>query len=332
MKISTTVVIPNWNGLSYLKECLASLKEQTRPFKLLVVDNGSDDGSAEYLSGSEFLEEYPHAKALLLSKNTGFCHAVNLGVRYADTDYIFLLNNDTLVDKECLEKLEDAAKNAPKAFGVQALMLNAKGDRIDSAGDLYCALGWAYSGGKGKPYLKGKKGEGRTERVFSACGGAMLCRRKLFLKLGGFDEAHFAYLEDLDLCYRANIRGYRNYICPEALVLHAGSASTGTRHNPFKVFHAARNNILLLAKNMPPLQILLNAPLLLAGGVVKYLYFTTKGLGKYYSRGVRAGFRMSAGRRQRNKHVTFEIRNIPQYIGIQADLWYNMLALFVTLL
>ncbi len=332
MKISTTVVIPNWNGLSWLKACLVSLKEQTRPFKLLVVDNGSEDGSAEYLSGSGFLEEFPHAKALLLSKNTGFCHAVNLGVRHADTEYVFLLNNDTFVDRSCLEKLEDAAGNAPRAFAVQALMLNGRGDRIDSAGDLYCALGWACSFRKGKPYLKGSNGEGSLERVFSACGGAMLCRRKLFLKLGGFDEAHFAYLEDLDLCYRAGIRGYRNYICPEALVLHAGSASTGTRHNPFKVFHAARNNILLIAKNMPLLQLLLNAPLLLTGGAVKYLYFSAKGLGKYYSEGVRAGISMSASPGQRKKHVTFEIRNIPQYIGIQTDLWYNMLALFVTLL
>ena len=256
-----TVVIPNYNGMKYLAECMTSLcrEQQNAPgYEVLIIDNASVDGSVEYLQ-KEWCGE--GVRLISLPENTGFCHAVNLGIREAKTPYVILLNNDTKAKAGFVRGLYDAIRENEKIFSVSAKMLMwDRPELIDDAGDRYCVLGWAYSRGKGRPAADYDK----SVPVFSACGGAAIYRRSVFEEIGYFDEEHFAYLEDLDIGYRARIYGYENRYEPKAAVLHYGSASTGSRYNPRKTLLASANSIYVIGKNMPLLQCILNLPFFFA--------------------------------------------------------------------
>ena len=282
MEIKTTIIIPNYNGLSFMEPCFESLKEQTvRDFKVLVVDNGSTDGSVEWLKEHR-------VPSIFLKENTGFSGAVNTGIRAADTPYVLLLNNDTRVEPGFVAAMERAMDQSPKIFSVSSRMIQMyHPDLMDDAGDMYSILGWAYQRGVGRSVNLYQK----SCRVFSACAGAAIYRRAVFDEIGLFDELHFAYLEDIDVGWRAKLYGYDNVYCPDAAVYHVGSGTSGSRYNSFKVRLAARNCIYLNYKNMPGWQILLNAPFLLAGIFVKYLFFVKNGFGGDYVSGLKEGIR-----------------------------------------
>ena len=178
-------------------------------------------------------------------------------------------------------------------------------------------LGWAYAFGKGK-----SAGNFRTKKcnIFSACGGASIYRKAVMEKIGLFDEAHFAYLEDIDIGYRARIEGYRNIYEPEAVCLHAGSGFSGSRYNDFKIRLSARNSIYIVYKNMPLLQIIINLPFLMAGFWVKILFFVMKGFGKTYIKALLAGFEMC----KRDKKVKFRFSNLLNYVVIEVELVVNI--------
>lgn len=309
-----TVVIPNLNGKSYIRACLDSLRTQTiGELPVIVVDNSSTDGSCEIIE-----EEYPEVKLIRLDQNYGFCKAVNVGIQKAKTDYVILLNNDMTTASDFAEKLLAAIRQDEKRFSCQALLLQMDHpDLVDDAGDYYCALGWAMARGKGQ------KAENYTkqERIFAACGGAAIYRRSVFREIGYFDEAHFAYLEDIDLGYRANICGYENWIEPASVVYHKGSAASGSRYNAFKVAHSSRNSVYLVYKNMARWQILINLPFLFAGYLVKLLFFIPKGLGFTYLKGLWKGILLA---RQGDKFNRIP-ENFDRCWGIQVQLWYNIL-------
>ena len=282
MEIKTTIIIPNYNGLSFMEPCFESLTEQTvRDFKVLVVDNGSTDGSVEWLKEHR-------VPSIFLKENTGFSGAVNTGIRAADTPYVLLLNNDTRVEPGFVAAMERAMDQSPKIFSVSSRMIQMyHPELLDDAGDMYSILGWAYQRGVGRSVNLYQK----SCRVFSACAGAAIYRRAVFDEIGLFDELHFAYLEDIDVGWRAKLYGYDNVYCPDAAVYHVGSGTSGSRYNSFKVRLAARNCIYLNYKNMPGWQILLNAPFLLAGIFVKYLFFVKNGFGGDYVSGLKEGIR-----------------------------------------
>lgn len=314
--MKTTVVIPNFNGIGFLKNCLESATKSTVSASIVVVDNGSSDGSCEWLAKS-----FPDVKVIAFPENRGFCAAVNAGIEAADTPYVFLLNNDTTIGPDCIGRLETAMEQEKRVFSVGAKMLSMKEpDIVDSAGDLYSAFGWAYAIGKGK------RGDRYTKRrdVFSNCAGAALYKKELLQKTGLFDEAHFAYLEDVDLGYRARIAGYRNIVEPSAIVYHAGSGSTGSRYNAFKVTHSSRNNVYLIWKNMPVFQIFINLPFLIAGFGIKFLFFSRKGFGKIYAEGLREGIKLAFSEAGRKKKVYFMWKNLKNYGKIQLELWMNL--------
>lgn len=312
----TTVVIPNYNGMKYMENCLDSLFCGSRIPSVIVVDNGSLDGSCELVR-----DKYPEVKLIALKENTGFCHAVNVGIEEAETEFVFLLNNDTVVDEKCVEELEKVMGNSHIFFSAGAKMINMKfPEKIDDAGDFYCALGWAFARGKDKPAVNYQKGG----RIFASCGGAAIYRTALLREAGMFDEAHFAYLEDIDIGYRANIMGYRNVFAPEAVVYHAGSGVSGSRHNAFKVDLSSRNSIYLVYKNMPFLQVLINLPLLLAGFLIKYLFFVRKGMGAVYAKGILKGFKLSFSENGRKRKVGFKVNRLPNYLWIQWELWIGI--------
>lgn len=314
-----TIVIPNFNGIHFLQDCLQALMEQesgTPEYDVLVVDNGSQDGSLELIA-----EKFPQVQVEALSENTGFCHAVNVGISKSNTPYVILLNNDTKAAPGFVSGLLCAIERDPKIFSVSASMRmwNAP-ELIDDAGDRYCALGWAYARGKGKP--AGQYGQARE--VFSACGGAAIYRREILDEIGLFDEGHFAYLEDLDIGWRARIHGYHNYYEPAAEVIHYGSASTGSRYNEKKTVLAAANNVYVIGKNMPLLQWMLNLPFLVLGFWVKFLFFCCKGMGRLYLKGLADGFKKLFSREGRSRKTVFRFSRLGSYLSIQGQLYLNL--------
>ena len=313
-----TIVIPNYNGIAYLGGCLSSVKKQRGvTAEVLVVDNGSTDGSLEYLE-----KEFPDCHLISLDKNYGFCRAVNEGFRHAESEYVILLNNDTEIDPEFSIRLLEAIKKDKKRFSCQACMIQYHDHtKMDDAGDIYCALGWGMARGKGRPVENYDKGE----KIFSSCAGAAIYRKSAVLKLGGFDEAHFAYLEDMDLSYRAKLAGYYHWYEPKAKVYHVGSGTSGSRYNHFKVVHSAGNNLYLIYKNMPLIQMIGNSPLLLAGFLIKYLFFVKKGLGRDYREGLRRGIRLC--RSNPDRRTSFGKQHIVRCLAIQLELWGNLLQL-----
>lgn len=314
------VVIPNYNGVEFLQECLQSLAEQdgdTPEYEVIVVDNGSADGSIDLME-----REFPQVRIITLSQNTGFCHAVNVGINASDAPYVILLNNDTKVKKRFVCELYHAIRRRPDAFSVSAKMLLwDRPELLDDAGDRYCVLGWAFARGKGRPAAAYCK----EAEVFSACGGAAIYRRSIFQEIGLFDELHFAYLEDLDIGYRAKIYGYRNYYEPGAEVIHYGSASSGSRYNEFKTVLASANNIYVIGKNMPLLQWAWNLPFLITGFLIKFLFFCKKGMGLLYLKGLKNGFCRLLSREGRNRRIRFKWAHLGNYFAIQWQLYANTL-------
>ena len=311
-----SVIIPNYNGMQYVKRCLDSLMEQTlKDWEILFIDNGSADGSRELVE-----KEYPLVRVIALPENLGFCGAVNIGIHAATAPYVVLLNNDTEAEPEFLQELYDGIRRKPRAFSGGAMMLQFHDrEKIDDAGNFYNALGWAFALGKGKPAVDYNK----ERKIFSACGGAAIYRKDLMEELGYFDEEHFAYLEDTDIGYRAQIAGYENWYFPKAKVYHVGSGTSGSRYNQFKIRYSSRNNIYMIYKNMPILQIVLNMPLLVAGFTVKLLFFSFKGYGREYAAGIKNGFSIC----KKNK-VRFQWKHMGNYCRIQIQLWVNLIRRF----
>ena len=315
--MEVSVVIPNFNGIAFLDSVLASLEGQTLSnFEVILVDNGSTDGSCSFVTAN-----YPWVHLIEPSENFGFCGAVNAGIRAAKAPYVLLLNNDTEVKEDFVEEMLAAIRRHKNAFSCGARMVQYHDrDRLDDVGNYYCALGWSFARGRGKDIHAYET----EDKIFSACAGAAIYRKKIIEKIGYFDEEHFAYLEDTDIGYRARIYGYENWYAPKAIVYHVGSGTSGSRYNQFKTRYSSRNNIYLIYKNMPLLQIILNLPFLAVGFLIKFLFFAVKGMGKEYAAGIKNGFSIS----MKNKKVPFRIKHLPNYCKIQLELWINIIRRF----
>ena len=284
-----TIIIPNYNGIDFLKDCIESLRYQSyKNFEVLIVDNGSKDKSVEYLKCLESYENNLNIKVIYLDENLGFAGGVNVGLAASDSEFIILLNNDTEVFPDYVEMLVNAIEKSEKIFAVNPLMINAHNkELVDDAGDGYSLLGWGYQIGVGEKV----KDFTKKRTVFSACAGASIYRKSILDEIGYFDEMHFAYLEDMDLSFRARLRGYIIGFEPKAKVYHLGSATSGSKYNSFKVRLAARNNIYLIYKNMTNFQIAFNFFPLFVGTMIKMGFFLKKGFIKDYITGLFEGFR-----------------------------------------
>lgn len=328
MKTKVSVVIPNYNGQEYLEKCVDSLMAQTvRSFEIIIVDDASSDDSflniqKKYPANGA----YPRTRYISHERNLGFCKSVNDGIKAAESDYIFLLNNDTEVMPECIRQLYHTICSDDRIFSVGAKMVSLQNpDIMDNAGDYYCSLGWAYTPAKDKQEQRFQK----KKKIFSACGGGVMYRKSMLEKLGSFDENHFAYLEDVDLGYRATLYGYVNLFEPKAIVRHAGSASSGSRYNAFKARLTARNNVYLIYKNMPNWQILLNLPVLNAGMIIKILFYIKKGLGKTYVSGILEGFQLCRSIRGQQRRLDFKKLGSLPFVKMQFVLMWNTIRRFL---
>lgn len=277
-----SIIIPTYNGKHLLYDCLESLRKQSyNDFECIIVDNGSNDETYQYIELN-----FPEIKLITLDKNYGVSYAVNRGIESANGEYIALLNNDTKVHENWLQELYNHIKTDDTIFSVGSKMLKLQdANIIDDAGEGYTILGWAYQIGAGKSQYKYNK----SYEVFSNCGGAVLYSKKILDEIGYVDEEFFAYMEDVDIGYRARIYGYKNIYEPKAEVLHIGSATSGGKYNDFKAKLVGRNNIWVPYKNMPLIQLIFNIPFLLIGFTIKIIFFINKGFGKSYIEGIIEG-------------------------------------------
>lgn len=322
MKVS--VIIPNCNGANFLSPCLESLGMQSeKEFKIIIVDNGSTDSSLQIIEDEtkKLVAKGFDEKNIVLIRNQdnlGFCGGVNTGILKVDTEFCILLNNDTVVDKDFVKESVKGIEESKKIFSVSAKMIQMHNKSlIDSAGDGYTILGWGFPNGNDKPV----ENYDTEKEVFSACGGAAIYRTELVKALGMFDENHFAYLEDVDLGYRARIFGYKNMYNPKAVVYHAGSGFTGSRYNEFKISKAARNNIFLIYKNMPLLQLIINFCFIFAGCLGKYVFFLRKD--KKFARAYVDGIMEGLADYKKCKKVKYDKKNFTNYLEIEKELIVN---------
>jgi GT2 family glycosyltransferase len=247
MKIRVAIVIPNWNGADFIEECLVSLKAQTYPVDVIVVDNGSADDSIAIIE-----KKFSDIKLIKLVKNLGFAGGVNKGIQFAiENNYqaVALFNNDATADPRWAETLVSTLKKYPKAGIVTGKFMRTDKQLMDSTGEFYTIWGMPYPRGRNQK-ISAKYNE--TERVFAASGGASLYKTKLFYDIGFFDENFFAYLEDIDISFRANLRSWQVIYEPNALAYHR-VGSTTSRLKTFSRYHFTKNFFLTYVKNMPGL-------------------------------------------------------------------------------
>lgn len=246
------VIIVNWNGCHLLGPCLAALRAGTGiDYRVLVYDNGSHDGSTAYLA-----EQHPDVTVLAGDRNIGFSPAVNAAIHAGRSRYVVLLNNDTEVDPDWLMTLYATAEAHPEAGMVASQMVFASApDRINSAGISLdrCGIAWDRHGGQPA------RADGGLEDIFGPSGGAALYRRSMLDAIGLFDGDFFAYLEDVDLAWRAQLAGWRCLYNPAARVRHRHSA-TGGEGSPLKNYLLSRNKVWTVIKNYPAPEILRYLP------------------------------------------------------------------------
>lgn len=247
-RFAASLVVLNLNGRRHLTPLLAHLAVQSvRDFELIFVDNGSTDGSLPLVE--ESCRAYGLTLAVIRNTfNNGFAPASNQGLRAARAEHVIMLNNDTLPEPAWLEHLLATAEQMPAAgmvaskmlFAHDPAMINSAGIAVDRAG-----IAWDWRGGEADdPH------ERAVVEIFGPCGGAGLYSRKMMLDLGGFDEDFFAYLEDVDLAWRARLAGWRCFYQPQARILHAHSSTLGDA-SPTKRFLLGRNKVWTLIKNLP---------------------------------------------------------------------------------
>lgn len=275
---AVTVVIPNWNGLDLLSDCLSSLFEQTLPpAKVILVDDGSTDDSVRLVRS-----QFPQVHVIRLGTNGGFCRAANVGFRAAASSLVALVNNDTAADPRWLEELAEAMAAAPEAGSAMGKMLfKDRPERLNSAGLFMRVDGVARDIGYGE--LDGPQYD-KAGLVFGASGGAAVYRRAMLEDVGLFDEDFVAYSEDVDLSFRAQLQGWQCLYVPSAVVYHQGGTSYRP-NSPQRTFYSSRNMLTVILKDFPTSLLLKHWHQILLAQLYQVLYFRARGQARPVIRG-----------------------------------------------
>ena len=278
-KPNIAVVIPNWNGADFLKACLDSLLAQTQKHTIIVVENGSTDGSDELLAsyGNKII-------VLKQEKNLGFAGGVNVGIRYAIDnrfDYVALFNNDAVADKHWLSELVKPMLKNVKIGITTPKMLKSDKKTIDAVGTEYSIYGAPFP--RGRNEVDTGQYDDPTE-VFGGAGGASMYRTKMFTDVGLFDEDFFAYYEEDDINFRARLKGWQVMTAPTAVVYHDIGGTSG-KIKGFTVQQTAQNFWFLYTKNMPGILFWKYMPLATLWYSLMFIDRTHKGAFMYFMKG-----------------------------------------------
>jgi len=268
-----SVIIPTWDGKAYLERCLPAVMAHTGlDCEVVVVDNHSQDGSVEWIG-----QHFPAVRVIRNEMNVGVAPAINQGIQASEGEYVVALNNDTIVTPGWLVALVEAVQSDPCVGMCAPKMLlchpphlfDAAGIEVDRAG-----IAWNRWGGDAEEDHPNRE----LEQVFGPCAGAALYRRAMLDDIGLFDEDFFAYLEDVDLAWRAQWAGWKCVYVPEAVIYHAHSA-TAREGSHFKNRLLGRNKIWTLCKNHPLAPLLWYVPLILAYDLMAVGYAIAIGRG-----------------------------------------------------
>jgi len=242
--MNVSVVIPNWNGEKYLANCIDSLLSQTLKSEIVIVENNSTDNS------KEILNKYSQITVLEQQKNLGVAGGFTAGFSYVlenNCDYAVLFNNDAVADKNWLKNLVETAESNKEIGIVTCKFLRIDKKHIDSTGDFYTKYGLPYS--RGRNEVDNNQYDDKTE-IFAGSGGASLYRSSMLRQIGLFDNDFFAYYEDVDISFRAQLAGWKVKYQPNAVAYHIVSATTSRLSN-FASYHTGKNIPLLYLKNVP---------------------------------------------------------------------------------
>lgn len=267
-----SVIIINWNGKKLVSECLDGLRRQTcQAFRAILVDNGSNDGSLDFIK-----HHYPEVETIALPENLGFSRANNIALKAIKTEYVALLNNDAVPHPLWLKTLVEALEEHLEAgFAASKMFFYDKPRIIDRAGDAYTRAGTGLLRGRGRSSIN----YDRQEWIFGACAGAALYRTLMLHDIGLFDEDFFLVYEDVDLSFRAQLKGYKCLYVPEAIVHHKASSSI-IYDSPTSVYYGHRNLEWVYIKNMPTGLILKTIFLHIIYDIGAFFFFTTRGRSK----------------------------------------------------
>lgn len=263
-----SVVIINWNGLLFMDQCLNSVFVQSfQRFEAIVVDNYSTDRSLELIR-----KKYPLARIITNEVNLGFAKANNIGVREAKGEYILLINNDTILDKHCLENLYRFAKER-KVGVLTAKMLFPDGETVDHAGGIFSRIGIALDRGLLSPE---QQQFNVPQQVDYAHGSCVFMKRELYERVGGFDPDFFQYVEDVDLCLKVRTLGYPIFYCPSASLIHYDGGTTG-RENRRRTKKMVTNMALTMIKNYSISSLVFFLPLMIVSRLFLGFAYIFKG-------------------------------------------------------
>jgi len=245
------IVIINYNGLKYLELFLPSVLATTYANKEVVVaDNSSTDGSIDFLR-----KHFPQVRIVSLSRNYGFAGGYNHALKEITGDYYVLLNSDVEVESGWIEPVIELMEKDRSIGACQPKLLSYKQKNLfeyaGAAGGWLDCLGYPFARGRIFDICETDSGQyDSTEPVFWASGAALFVRARLYHELRGLDEYFFAHMEEIDFCWRLQLAGYSVYACPKSVVYHIGGG-TLPKGNERKVFLNFRNNLIMMAKNLP---------------------------------------------------------------------------------
>jgi GT2 family glycosyltransferase len=268
------VIVLNYNGRAFLDACLNSLTALASPARLVLADNGSSDGSLAYVR-----ERYPAVETLDLGRNLGFVSGYNAAIQQVAEPWLVLLNNDAVLQPDWVQILLHWAAEHPRAAVLGGKLLfeptqPGNSSVLQSAGASFTDAGTAFEIGWGLP----DQGQYEAARVVGAIpGAALLVRRDVFLELGGFDESYEAYLEDVDLCWRAWLRGYEVHYVPGAVAHHRYGASAGGRASAYRIRLMQQNRLTNMFKNLGAASLPLGLAVSAAYDIYRMLEYTRKG-------------------------------------------------------
>lgn len=249
-----SVIIVNWNGKKWLKACLDSLANQTyKDYEVLFVDNASTDESVRFVESN-----YPEVIIIKNTANDGFARGNNIALPYANGEYIILLNNDTEVEEDFIERFMGATKISNLGCAQAKLVQLSDTDEIDSCGSFWTSSTLLYHYGNGKD--SNDKKYNQPMQVFTAKGAAILIPRRVIDEVGLFDEDFWCYYEETDFCHRARIAGYDSWYYPKVTVRHAGGNTSLAFKNDLIQFHNFKNKMLSFLKNFQTHQLLFIIP------------------------------------------------------------------------
>ncbi len=290
-----SIIIPNYNKYDLLQNCIVSiLRNECNNIEIIVVDNGSSEKITLNI-------EDKRLKIITLNNNEGFSKAVNIGIKQAKGNYIAILNNDTEVDTYWIKNILKAFEQNPGIMYLTSKIKSLKNkELLDDVGDVILPSGKVYKIG----YNERDTGQyGEPRYIFGASGCASVYRKEFFENVGYFDEDFFAYLEDIDISFRANLMGYKCLYVPDAVVYHVGSATTGSQYNDFTIFHLAQNTINVVTKNYINKLLIKSIPSVIIYILALQFFFLFKGGGIAFFKGLISGLQMNKKMRIKRKKI-----------------------------